>query len=58
MKNYKTTIGGFLAAIGTALQASSNVTVKTIGIICGSIGLVLLGSTAKDSNVTGGTTPQ
>ena len=58
MKSWKTTIGGILAAAGTAMQASDNATVKLIGQIAGVIGLVLLGGAAKDSNVTGGSVKQ
>lgn len=57
-KNWKTTLGGILAAAGTAMQASSNGTVKLMGIIAGAVGVGLLGLTAKDKNVTGGNTPQ
>ena len=53
-KNWKTTVGGFLIAAGTALQASEDSTVKITGIIIGALGGLLLGATAKDSDVTGG----
>lgn len=53
MKNWKTTLGGILAAAGTAMQSSDDSTVKIIGQIAGVIGLILLGSSAKDHNVTG-----
>lgn len=58
MKNWKTTVGGIVAAAGAAMQASEDGTVKLIGAILAAVGLVLLGATAKDKNVTGGTTPQ
>jgi poly(3-hydroxyalkanoate) synthetase len=58
MKNWKTTIGGILAATGTAMQASDNQTVKVLGYVLGGIGLLLLGGAAKDKNVTGGSTQQ
>ena len=52
-KNWKTSLGGILAAAGTAMQASENSTVKLIGALIGGIGLILLGFVAKDHNVTG-----
>lgn len=58
MKSWKTTIGGFLAAAGAAMQASDNATVKVAGAVIGAIGLALLGMSAKDNNVTGGTKQQ
>ena len=58
MKNWKTTVGGALAALGTLLSGSDNPTHKTIGQIVGGVGLLILGLGAKDKNVTGGTTPQ
>ena len=53
MKNYKTTLGGILAATGTAMQISNAATLKLIGAIIGGLGLILLGTAAKDHNVTG-----
>lgn len=58
MKSWKTTIGGVLSAAGVAMQASDNGTVKLIGAILGAVGLILLGGSAKDNNVTGGTVQQ
>lgn len=58
MKNWKTTLGGVLTASGIAMQASDNGTTKIIGVVTGIIGSLLLGGSAKDSNVTGGTTAQ
>ncbi len=58
MKNWKTTLGGTLAAIGTAMQASDNGNVKLAGAVIGAIGLAILGWGAKDNNVTGGTVAQ
>jgi hypothetical protein len=48
MKNWKTTIGGFLASAGLACQASENPTVKMTGIIIGIIGTTFLGHQASD----------
>lgn len=58
MKNWKTTVGGMLAAIGTAMQASDSPNVKLAGAVVGAIGLAILGWGAKDNNVTGGTVTQ
>lgn len=54
MKNWKTTVGGFLLAAGTAMQASEDSTVKIVGIALGTLGGAILGAAAKDSDVTGG----
>jgi sulfite exporter TauE/SafE len=56
MASWKTTLGGILAAIGTALMATDDW--KWLGYIFNGIGLLLLGLAAKDSNVTGGTKVQ
>lgn len=53
MKNWKTTLGGILAATGTAMQASDDPTVKIIGYVIGGVGLILLGGASKDHNVSG-----
>lgn len=58
MKNWKTTIGGTVAALGTVLSASDNHTHKIIGLIATGLGMLLLGGAAKDNNVTGGTVKQ
>lgn len=57
MKNWKTTVGGLLLAAGTGLQAMDE-PYKTIGVIMVAVGGALLGFSAKDYNVTGGTTKQ
>lgn len=54
-RSWKTTVGGFLAAIGSGMQLSGKPTLSTIGVIIGGLGTFLLGLAAKDSNVTGGT---
>lgn len=53
MKNWRTTLGGILAATGTAMQASEDHNIKLIGYVVGGIGLILLGGASKDHNVTG-----
>lgn len=58
MKSWKTTLGGLLAASGIALQTSDNATIKTIGVVLGVVGTLLLGGGAKDNNVTGGSVKQ
>ena len=56
MKNWKTTIGGLLLTIGLAISQSEDL--KHFGLIAQGIGGLLLGLSAKDNNVTGGTVPQ
>lgn len=58
MKNWKTTLFGLLGAIGIALLSSADPTLHTIGTIMAALGLGGNGMTAKDNNVTGGTTKQ
>ena len=58
MKNWKTTLFGGMTAAGLGLTQSSEPILQTIGQILSVVGPVLLGMFAKDSNVTGGTTPQ
>ena len=52
MKNYKTTICGIVAAIGTYLQTQSG-TLQVVGQILSAVSLFLLGASAKDHNVIG-----
>lgn len=58
MKNWKTTVGGLLAAIGSYLVNSQTGVLNVVGQVAQAVGLFLLGATAKDSNVTGGTVQQ
>lgn len=58
MKSWKTTIGGIVTAAGVSMQASDNATVKLIGLILAGLGAIIIGGSAKDSNVTGGTKQQ
>lgn len=58
MKNWKTTVGGILSATGIAMQASDNPTVKLIGYFVAGAGVLLIGASAKDNNVTGGSINQ
>ena len=58
MKNWKTTIGGLLTAIGLSVGASEDPKCHLIGTIVAGIGALIIGGAAKDKNVTGGTTPQ
>ncbi len=53
MKNKKTTLGGLLAAIGTALTASNDAVFHTVGVVITAVGSLLLGTMAKDHNVSG-----
>lgn len=52
MKNYKTTICGIVAAIGTYLQTQTG-TLQVVGQILSAVSLFLLGASAKDHNVIG-----
>jgi hypothetical protein len=58
MKNWKTTIGGLVAAAGLSMQASDDQKVKMIGYVLAGIGTLFFGINAKDNNVTGGTKQQ
>lgn len=58
MKNWKTTLGGTLVAIGTTMQTSEDAQLKTIGLVVCAIGALILGFGGKDNNVTGGTVEQ
>lgn len=58
MKNWKTTVGGMLATVGMSLQLSNDPTMHTIGVVVAGLGTLLLGASAKDNNVTGGTVQQ
>jgi hypothetical protein len=58
MKNWKTTVGGILLGVGTPLAAAGEGIYKTIGVALATVGGLIVGITAKDSNVTGGTVKQ
>lgn len=58
MKNWKTTVGGILSAAGIGLAGGGSGTLHIVGTILASVGALLMGGAAKDSNVTGGTTQQ
>ncbi len=53
MKSWKTLVGGVLVAIGTPLATSSDSIISTAGTILTSVGALILGLAAKDSDVTG-----
>lgn len=55
MKNWMTSLGGIMMAIGTSLNQSDDATMKLIGGVMAAVGALLLGIAAKDFNVTGGT---
>lgn len=55
MKNWMTTASGLLAAIGAALAQMDDPTIKAVGAILAAVGTILLGASAKQFNVTGGT---
>ena len=58
MKNWKTTVSGILASGGLLLAQSTNHTVQLVGQILSALGVLLLGASGKDNNVTGGTISQ
>lgn len=49
MKNWKTTIGGLLAALGSYLINSQTGTLALIGQIAQVVGVFLIGAMAEDS---------
>lgn len=51
--NWKTSVGGVVAAGGYALTQAPSPTLHVIGIALCTIGLVVFGVSAKDFNVTG-----
>lgn len=54
MRNWKTTIGGVLSAIGLGLTANPHAGLHTAGVVLAAVGSLLMGGAAKDHNVTGG----
>ena len=58
MVSWKTSLGGIITAIGTILTQGDGPTMKLIGGVLAAIGALLLGLSAKDHNVTGGTKEQ
>lgn len=52
MKNYKTTICGILAAVGTYLQTQTG-WLQVTGQVLSAVSIFLLGASAKDHNITG-----
>lgn len=52
MKSWKTSLGGILSAIGLGLTQSGDETLKLIGGVLASIGVLLTGLAARDNNVT------
>ncbi len=46
LKDWKTTIGGILIAIGGPLAATGEGSIQTIGVILGAVGALLLGTSA------------
>jgi len=58
MKNWKTTLGGLVAAIGPIVAPVLPPQWSWIGAALTALGTGFLGYSAKDSNVTGGTVKQ
>ena len=46
--NWKTTLGGILAAVGSYLVNAQTGWVNVVGQICQAVGLFFLGASAKD----------
>jgi len=57
MKSWKTTLGGCLAALGVYFTNQPGWQ-GILGQVLSAVGLLLIGGSAKDSNVTGGTVKQ
>jgi len=49
MKNWKTTVGGILAAVGSYLVNSQEDVLNVVGQIMQVIGVFLIGATAQDA---------
>ncbi len=58
MKNWKTTLSGFITALGVTLSQSDDAILRTIGIVLNVAGPLILGISSKDNNVTGGSVQQ
>jgi hypothetical protein len=52
MKNWKTTLGGIMAAIGQYLTQAESGWLNIAGQVISGIGLLLLGAAAQDSSVS------
>jgi hypothetical protein len=50
MQNWKTTIGGLLMALGTALVSSNGKIMQSVGYICLGLGGLIMGISATDAN--------
>lgn len=50
--SWKTTVGGILMGIGTPLAAMGEGVYATIGVAMTTLGAILLGVSARDSNVS------
>lgn len=48
--NWKTTLGGVLAAVGSYLVNSQTGWVNVLGQVCQAVGLFFLGASAKDAS--------
>jgi hypothetical protein len=49
MQNWKTTVGGILAGVGSFLVNSQVGVLNVVGQICQAVGLFFLGAAAKDN---------
>jgi drug/metabolite transporter (DMT)-like permease len=50
MKNWKTTLGGLVAAVGTYLVNSQTGVLQILGQVLAVVGTLLLGHSAADAN--------
>ena len=48
--NWKTTIGGLLAAVGSFLVNSQTGWLQVVGQVCQAVGLFFLGASAQDAS--------
>ena len=53
MKNWLTSIGGVMIAVGMLLARTDDPLVKSTGVALEAVGAVMLGFAAKDFNTTG-----
>jgi hypothetical protein len=52
MKNWKTTLGGLLGAIGTYLNNSQTGALQVVGQVLQALGMFLIGAAAQDAGTT------
>jgi hypothetical protein len=58
IKSWMPSLGGLLLSMGTLMMQSPDPLVHSIGVILNAVGGLLMGLSAKQYNVTGGTVKQ